>query len=490
MIKVTAPDGSEVSFPDGTSEGQINDIMSKAFAPPQAGNSFEGSAKAIGSGLVAGAEKLLGAPADIISAVTGKPNELGYENIKKNVEKNITGPLYQPQTGAEKVMSGISEFGIGALGGPGSLGRRVLTNVVAPGVGSEAAGALTNDNPIAKIIGGLGGLGAAHQLGGMRDAAAARKALPAVPTLEKVDDATNTLYNTQALKDVRLVPGVAKDLFVTAEKRLQAQYIDPRGEAKPVYTALRNGRAPVNGPSYSMHDIDNVRKQLGTLAGKGGTLGNAATQALTTIDDLLPFAIRRPYAVAAGNAEQAVADLGVARASAATGFRGSAIQKIIDDAKIDNAAAHSGGNFQNTLYRLTKPLLKSGMRGFNEVEKEAVKAIPPGKGASALRASGKYLGSGGGLGQAFTTLLGNAIGGPAGAIALPAIGKGLGMAGDAAALKRAEKALETVLARSPQYASHYKEYLRLKKAGKGLESLPPKQLAAVLALIAANPVKD
>src|SRR5262245_40556579 len=139
MIRVTAPDGSEISFPDGTSEGQINDVMSKAFAP-QTENSIEGSAKAIGSGLVTGAEKLLGSPADIISAITGKPNNLGYEDIKKNVEK-MGVSHYDPKTGLEKFLGGVSEFGIGALGGPGSLGRRVLTNVVAPGVAAETAGA-------------------------------------------------------------------------------------------------------------------------------------------------------------------------------------------------------------------------------------------------------------------------------------------------------------------------------------------------------------
>lgn len=74
------------------------------------------------------------------------------------------GPGYEPQTTGGEYAKTVGEFVPGMLAGPGGLARRAVTNVVAPGVTSEAAGQATEGSdyePLARILGALtGGMGA------------------------------------------------------------------------------------------------------------------------------------------------------------------------------------------------------------------------------------------------------------------------------------------------------------------------------------------
>lgn len=77
--------------------------------------------------------------------------------LRRGVE-SVTGELYKPQTTAGEYARTIGEFAPGILGGPGSIGARALTNVVAPAVLSEAAGQLTQGTaaePWARLAGAV-----------------------------------------------------------------------------------------------------------------------------------------------------------------------------------------------------------------------------------------------------------------------------------------------------------------------------------------------
>lgn len=83
----------------------------------------------------------------------------GSSDVQKGVEK-YTGEFYKPQTTAGHYAETIGEFAPALAGGPAGFGRRALTQVVAPGVASEAAGQFTRDTaaePYARVAGAMAG---------------------------------------------------------------------------------------------------------------------------------------------------------------------------------------------------------------------------------------------------------------------------------------------------------------------------------------------
>lgn len=125
--------------------------------------------KSAGAGLVRGGIGLAALPGTIeslgrkglnmagagVSEETAMPT---YGDIAPRVEA-VTGRLYKPQTTAGEYARTIGEFAPGALF-PGGIAQRVVGNVLAPALGSEAAGQLTEGTsaePYARVAGALAG---------------------------------------------------------------------------------------------------------------------------------------------------------------------------------------------------------------------------------------------------------------------------------------------------------------------------------------------
>lgn len=108
---------------------------------------------------VASAGSKIGIPAALTSgALRAFPLLSGPSTEQVN---QMTGGLYEPKTGAGHLAQTVGEFAPFAFGGPGGIASRVATRVAAPALGSEAAGALTDRNPLAQAAGALvAGLGA------------------------------------------------------------------------------------------------------------------------------------------------------------------------------------------------------------------------------------------------------------------------------------------------------------------------------------------
>jgi hypothetical protein len=105
--------------------------------------------------------------------------------------ENITGTFHKPETTAGHYFETMGEFAPGLIGGGGlpALGRRALTNVVAPGVASETAGqafAGTAAEPYARI--------AAAMAGGLAPSIAARAITP-LPATAARQGLVDTLRN-------------------------------------------------------------------------------------------------------------------------------------------------------------------------------------------------------------------------------------------------------------------------------------------------------
>lgn len=514
MITINAPDGSTVNFPDGTSEGTINQVMTEKFAP-KAENSLAGSAKALGVGVGEGAIALAGLPGDVVDLAsrgfdyaTGKntnesigpaAKKFGSENIKKLVE-GYTGEFRKPQTTAEEYLQTIGSFAPAALAGPGGIGRRVLTQVVAPGVASETAGQLAEGSgyePVARIAGALGGAMGASKLA---SSAAASKSVAPVPLRAEIASDTKAGYTSQAVKDLEIAPSYAEKVAdsITANlKRNRFSEKDPATAA--VYGIVSDLKRPefatgapatgVVGPTRGFHtmaDFDNTRRRLNEIAGGQGSGAEAARKAIRTID---AATLRVPQsAVIAGDARAASKSLFDGRKSAAVGFRDDAITAIKEKAANTAAATHSGGNFENEVYKQVRTMLnnpKKYLRGWSAEEKEVLRAVLPDYKSSALRRTAKVMGGGGGLGQLAAGSAGAAMFGPLGMFALPALGLGANKLGSALASSRLNKVSEQIRARAPRYGSTNQATRQAALAGGILKGLPEKEQLALQAYLAS-----
>lgn len=203
-IEVELPDGNTVEFPDGTSRDVMQNALARykttsaevpaaqpmpegpgKFAPPKAPGlslpepgMLEDALKSGAAGLARGAIGLAGLPGTVEQLgrmginyagrkLSGNDQQLVSEQpvlpsaagIQKQVEENVTGKLYKPQTAVGRYTNAIGEFAPGMLF-PGSMAQRVMGNVVGPAVVSETAGHAAKDTAWeapARIAGAIAG---------------------------------------------------------------------------------------------------------------------------------------------------------------------------------------------------------------------------------------------------------------------------------------------------------------------------------------------
>lgn len=464
-------------------------------------NSLAGSAKALGSGVAEGVIGLAGLPGDAVDLASrgidavagtntadtiGKAGKyFGSEHYKNAIEKRL-GELPKPQTDTEKYLHSIGSFAPALVGGPESLALKIGTRMVAPGVASEAAGQMaegTGYEPLARVAGALGGAVGASKLA---SAATAPKAA-AVPTAAE-NAALKSGYQGPATKTLEINPTYAEKVADTAAANLQRQKFSVKDpETATVYSLLEDLKKPEFGATHRMADFDNTRRRLNEIAGSEGSGANAAQQAIRTID---AATLRIPSsAVVAGDARAAAKELFDARKAAAVEFRDKKIMSVLEKAANTASATHSGGNLENEIYKQVRTMLnnpRQHLRGWTAEEKDALRAVLPGHGANALRRAGKMMGGGGGLGQLASGAAGTAMFGPAGMIALPALGLGLNKLGSTMATNRLNNVSDTLRARSPAYSPANRAQRQALLAGGIMKGLPEREQLALQALIAAR----
>lgn len=88
------------------------------------------------------------------------PGPEGYMQWPSDALATMTGgPVSKPQTNVGKAVGNIGEATVSSIAGPGSMLRNAVVGAGA-GSGGELAARLTDDNPIARLLGGLAGGGA------------------------------------------------------------------------------------------------------------------------------------------------------------------------------------------------------------------------------------------------------------------------------------------------------------------------------------------
>lgn len=471
---ITSPDGTkyQVTGPEGSTEQEaLSQVQAQhsSSAPVTA----KGLAKAAGVGVGEGLIGLAGAPADLtdlalrgVDAVTGKNTRasmadltgaLGSENIKKKVE-GYTGEFYKPQNAAEGIANTAGSFAPLIATGPGGIARRALTNVVAPTVGSEVAGAVTQGTDAesyARAAGAILGGAGASRVGRALDA---RAVGAAAPTVDELKQAARGQYQHPDVAAVRIQPSATSRLADTITNDLERgpnsgfrAFNEPQ-----VFRAVEELRNPTQ-TAATVADLDNTRQVLGNLAKERDAAGQltrqavAANRAIGHIDNFLPRLQQSD--LLAGNAQRASGVLDLARQNWGAAKRSEQAQTLRSNAEINAAAANSGANIQNATKQAFKPLLKNnGAKavGYNPEERAALNRVVRGTWTgSAARAAGNLLGGGGGLGMLAGGAAGYEAGGLPGAIGAGLAGRGLKMMGNRSTANAVNHLDQTLRSRSP-----------------------------------------
>jgi hypothetical protein len=500
------PDGTQVSFPDDMPAESIRGMIALKFPDLVKEQSVTSDvAKSGGVGLAQGAIGMAGLVPDIagmmkgaankylidplLNATIGPPSKgvlpeqqptdinklFGSENIKKRIE-GLTGDFYKPQTTAGEYARTLGEFVPNLLGGPGGIGRKMLTNVAAPAIASETAGQATEGTafePFARIAGGVaGGVAGAK----FNTALAERAVQSTVPSGQDLLRKASSQFD-----DVRASGAAipATDVQIIAQgirNKIVQEGADPGGQ-KLVFDAIDRIEAKgLAGNPVPYAEIDTLRKNLNSLKlNPDGGVRTFAKSATNELMDLLTVAL--PQNVS-GTLKQAIANH-------AAGKRSNVVQGKANLADLNANSGGSGANVDNAGRQAIKQLVRpmhndvvpvAKKLGFNDAEIAKMNEVVRGTaGGNVARFVGKAAPTGvvsGGISGG----AGFAAGGPAGAVAVPAVGYLAKKIGDMST-QSAIKALDSLVrSRSPMAAQVAASLPQI------VAQLPPKSAALLNSL--------
>jgi hypothetical protein len=442
--------------------------MPAASTKEDAGSSLSGTAKSLGVGLAQGAIGLAGMPGDLAhlwakaARVSDAPEAgFGSQAIQKAIEGK-TGEFYKPQGGIEQIASTIGQFAPAAIGGPGSVAARVATRAVAPALASEAAGALTGDNPYAKIGGALAGAaGASAAMRGFQGAGVARSASKALPTGDELVASGSRKFDQAHAMDVIVTPNWVENTAQDMRAALKGHNPNMAAPVFQVADRLESLAAPVAKglpPSaVQMNEIEYLRQELSKMrVSPDSNVRGAASEALKALNKRQAAltnadAVSGDASLYSQTIRDAVGDYGA-------GKRSQIITGKRDLGELNAGTAGAGANDDNALRQALKQLARpinntnvpvAKKLGFNEPE---IDAIMKGATGTAVGNTARYVGKLAPTGSVSGVIGiggGAAIGGPLGAVALPAVGYLAKKIGDLST-KNAIKSLDfLVRSRSP-----------------------------------------
>lgn len=148
VFEVTSPEGAKVKIEAENAKSALAKAMKSHGSAKQDFMSIFGGGLA--KGLVGGLETMSNALS---------PNLMSIVNPSDTAAGQLERHLPSPQSLSGRAVQGLGE-GLGNplsyIGGAGSIPFKMLSGALS-GAGSEVAGGLSNDNPITKILGGVGG---------------------------------------------------------------------------------------------------------------------------------------------------------------------------------------------------------------------------------------------------------------------------------------------------------------------------------------------
>ncbi len=311
------------------------------------------------------------------------------QELTAGSEKNITGPLYQPQTVPGQYLRTAIEFAPAALGAAEtggatavpaltSIGKRLMA-VLGPAAASETAGQVTKGTalePVARVTAAFAG-----------GAGAGKIAAALAPTGAELKTAAQAAYKHPVVKDVEFKPQAVGALSGRIQMELVKDGFRPvQDNAKSTFAVLKDLKPPVGVQSVTVDDLDAARKVLTKYSkqvdavGAPTTNATAAAKAIGHIDDFLPNLQQSD--LLRGNAVLASEKLTEARGNWAAYKRSQLADTKMENARIQAASTYGGGNINNALRQAYRPLEVNNygkVAGWSPEAKDALKDVVEGK---------------------------------------------------------------------------------------------------------------
>lgn len=163
--EVTALDGGRKENPLAEGARVVDKAVRKGLAglPGLGGDLVASALKNIEKAPVGAGPSI--AAMQVLSKLTGNPyKDTQFGDVTKTIEQGfgIFPPVSEPKTSEGKAVANVLEPMVGAMAGGGAgtmTGKAILGGMA--GLGGEAAARLTDDNPLARLLGSLFGGGAA-----------------------------------------------------------------------------------------------------------------------------------------------------------------------------------------------------------------------------------------------------------------------------------------------------------------------------------------
>ena len=442
-----------------------------------AGSSAAGMAKAVGVGAAKGAIGVAGIPGDVSNLINSgmawaekkirgetdeqasqreakiaearsqAPNILpGSSDIRGAVE-GVTGEFYKPQGVAEEYAQTVGEFLPAMVGGPGSFGTKLATRVAAPALASETAGQLTKDTayePYARVGGAvLGGLGAGA-------IASARQAPgKAVPSADDLLKTGSRGFEAVKKSGATIDPNDAAIIADGIKNKIFREGARPASQPALFSELDRLESLAKTGKPISMGDMESVRKAINDLKmSPDGAMRTHARAAVKELMDLQTIVLPQNVSVT----------LKDAIGNWAAGKRSNTVMGKAALADLNAATAGAGGNLDNASRQAIKQLVrpinndivpKAQRLGFNAAEIEQMNKAARG---TVTGNTARLIGKAAPTGIVSGSLSGGAgfaMGGPVGAIALPAVGMVAKKIGDMSTQRAITTLDSLVRSRSP-----------------------------------------
>lgn len=251
----------------------------KSYSPPAGPSTAADVAKSAGIGVAKGVLQLGGAGGDLRELLAGGARTIGEKitgqdqsaiqqglsslmrlmpmvggptsrEAQKTVE-GFTGEFYKPQTTAGEYAQTVGEFVPAAVAGPGGIGRRLLSQAVAPALASETAGQLTKGTAVEPYA-RFGGAVTGAVLPGMM----ARGLNPLRPSAER-----------RAAGDVLRAEGIpvtaGQETGSTMLKAMENPFGSFNERQLESFTQAVMRRAGEAGGRATRENVDNMFKRLG-----------------------------------------------------------------------------------------------------------------------------------------------------------------------------------------------------------------------------------
>lgn len=457
--------------------------------------------RAIPGGLAQGITGLVGLPGDVSHMLDVGMDKLtgGHVADRKPVTRITSGELndavsklfggyYEPKTTLGDYAQTAAQFASSAIAGPeGAIPK--IASVLVPAAASEALGQATKGTrlePWARFAGAVGGGALAGAGSGVASRLSGGGPESIVPTTADLKTTSGDLYKSSigGGEDSNFI--VSKDALGRLRDNVKQTLADEgfKPQLHPATASTLDDIETLAGDNATLKGIEGTRRVANLGARNFGSAdGYLASKVRNSIDDFLDNL--SPSDVIGDANPNAVSDLQDARANWAKAQRSAIVDSKLNRAELSaqNFSASGKENAIRTQFRnlANNPKL---MAKFTSDEQDAITNVAKGtKMGNLLRAGGRFAVRGP-VSAMGNQIIGGALGGPAGQIALGSIGEASRMAATNSTEKAAQYASELVRG-GPELAAQ-QALIRRQALANALKYAAPGVVATAPSLLGGN----